>query len=61
MTCPSSLAMIGGIGGMEIAIILVVLLLIFGPSRLPKLAQGLGESVRHLRGIADGDEKGGRK
>jgi sec-independent protein translocase protein TatA len=37
------------LGGWEILIILVVVLLIFGSSRLPKIARGLGESARELR------------
>jgi sec-independent protein translocase protein TatA len=40
---------IGPLGGWEILIILVVVLLIFGSSRLPKIARGLGESARELR------------
>jgi sec-independent protein translocase protein TatA len=40
---------IGPLGGWEILIILVVVLLIFGSSRLPKIARGLGESTRELK------------
>jgi len=40
---------IGPLGGWEILIILVVVLLIFGSSRLPKIARGMGESARELR------------
>lgn len=40
---------LGPLGGWEILIILVVVLLIFGSSRLPKIARGLGESAREVR------------
>lgn len=40
---------IGPLGGWEILIILLVVLLIFGSSRLPKIARGLGESAREVR------------
>lgn len=45
---------IGSIGIMELLIILVLVLLIFGPRRLPDMAKGLGQSVREFRkGIRD--------
>lgn len=40
---------LGPLGGWEILIILVVVLLVFGSSRLPKIARGIGESARELR------------
>jgi sec-independent protein translocase protein TatA len=48
------LYMIGGLGPTELIIILVILLVLFGGSRLPSLAKGLGESVRSFKkGIAE--------
>lgn len=45
---------IGTIGIMELLIILVLVLLIFGPRRLPDMAKGLGQSVREFRkGLRD--------
>lgn len=48
---------IGPFGVWEILIILVVILLIFGPRRLPEMAKGLGQSVRafrkEMRGLKD--------
>lgn len=45
---------IGSIGIPELLIILVVVLLIFGPRRLPDMAKGLGQSVREFRkGLRD--------
>jgi len=49
-----------GLGVQELVIILVILVLLFGGSRLPSLAKGLGESVRNFKqGInnEDPDEK----
>lgn len=40
---------IGPFGIWELLIILVVVLLIFGPRRLPEMAKGLGQSVREFR------------
>ncbi|TVR92515.1 MAG: twin-arginine translocase TatA/TatE family subunit [Trueperaceae bacterium] len=40
---------IGPFGVWEILIILIVVLLIFGPRRLPEMAKGLGQSVREFR------------
>jgi sec-independent protein translocase protein TatA len=45
---------IGPFGIWEILIILVVVLLLFGPKRLPELAKNVGQSVREFRkGIKD--------
>jgi sec-independent protein translocase protein TatA len=37
------------LGPWEIALIIVILLLLFGPKKLPKLAQYLGKAVRKYR------------
>lgn len=37
------------IGWTEIALILVVILLLFGPSKLPELAKSVGEAMREYR------------
>jgi sec-independent protein translocase protein TatA len=43
------LFLIGGLGPTELVIILVILLILFGGSRLPSLAKGLGESIRSFK------------
>lgn len=40
---------LGPLGTWELLIILAVILLIFGPSRLPKMARAIGEMVREFR------------
>ena len=46
-----------GMGMPELLIILVVILLIFGPKNLPKLGSALGKPVKNLREGIGGGEK----
>lgn len=48
---------IGPIGIPELLIILVVVLLIFGPKNLPKLGSALGKTVKNLREGMGGDKE----
>lgn len=43
--------------GMEWIIILVVVLLIFGPKNLPKLGKSLGSTVKNIREGMNGDDE----
>ena len=49
-----------GIGPSEIVIVLVVLLLIFGAARLPKIGASLGQGLRAFKssvaGLGEGEE-----
>jgi sec-independent protein translocase protein TatA len=45
------------IGLPELIIILVILLLLFGAKRLPKLSHSIGESARELREGLTGEKK----
>lgn len=45
-----------GLGVPELLIILVILLLLFGSTRLPKLSRSIGESAKELREGLSGDE-----
>jgi sec-independent protein translocase protein TatA len=44
-----------GLGIPELVIILAVVLLLFGSTRLPKLARSVGEAGREFRKGLDGD------
>ena len=51
-----------GLGAPELLLILLILLLIFGSSRLPKLMRSVGESARELKaGFNDVEEVVGKK
>ena len=46
-----------GMGMPELILILVVVLVIFGPKNLPKLGGMLGRGVKKLRGRIEDDER----
>lgn len=47
-----------GMGGFEFVIILIVILLIFGPKNLPKLGNAFGKTISNLRaGMNEGKKK----
>jgi sec-independent protein translocase protein TatA len=51
------LAFIRNIGGPEVLIVLVVVLLLFGATKLPQLARSLGASAKEFRkGVEEGAE-----
>ncbi len=50
MTAPAPiLAGILGMGPAELGIILIILLVLFGGSKLPSLAKGLGQSIKEFK------------
>lgn len=47
------------LGMPELLIVLAIILLLFGSTRLPQLAKGLGKSIKEFkRGAADGEAEG---
>ena len=41
--------MLGGVGIPELIIILVIILLLFGASRLPEIGRGLGKGIKNFK------------
>lgn len=44
------------IGPLEIAVVLIIVLIIFGPKRLPELGQSMGRGIREFKGSLSGDK-----
>jgi sec-independent protein translocase protein TatA len=44
------------IGPLEIAIVLIIALVVFGPKRLPELGKSLGKGIQEFRGTIGGDK-----
>jgi sec-independent protein translocase protein TatA len=51
-----------GLGIQELLIILVIALVIFGPSKLPQIGSGLGKAIRDFKkGVSSDDGDDGAK
>jgi len=49
----------GGLGGWEWIIILVIVIILFGGSRLAGVGKALGQSIREFReGVSSGNDEG---
>jgi sec-independent protein translocase protein TatA len=46
--------LIAGLGGTEIAVILVIVLLLFGGKKIPELMRGLGKGIKEFKDGKDG-------
>ncbi len=38
-----------GLGGAEMGVLFLIILLVFGPSQIPKMARGIGQAMREFR------------
>ena len=45
------------VGPLEIAIVLVIALVVFGPKRLPELGKSMGKGIREFKGSLSMDDK----
>ncbi len=45
-----------GLGVQELLVILVIALVVFGPSKLPQIGSGLGKAIRDFKKGISGDE-----
>lgn len=43
------------IGPMEVLIVLIIALVVFGPKRLPELGHSLGKGIREFKGSVNGE------
>jgi sec-independent protein translocase protein TatA len=50
--------MMGNIGPMEIIVVLIIALVVFGPKRLPDLGHSLGKGIREFKGSVTGESDG---
>ena len=50
--------MMGNIGPLEIGIVLIIALVVFGPKRLPDLGHSLGKGIREFKGSVTGETDG---
>ncbi len=48
---------IGKIGWMEVALILGIILLIFGPGKLPGLSRAVGETIKNYKNSLSGKDE----
>jgi sec-independent protein translocase protein TatA len=46
-----------GFGGMELLVILLIVLVLFGGAKLPSLAKGLGQSIKEFKKASKDDDE----
>lgn len=51
--------MFGNIGPLEIGVVLIIALIVFGPKRLPELGSSLGRGMREFKDTVTGEKKDG--
>jgi sec-independent protein translocase protein TatA len=56
-TPPEAFPVFSSIGPLEIILVIVVLLVIFGPKRLPSLGRSLGTGMREFKESVTGEDK----
>jgi sec-independent protein translocase protein TatA len=49
--------MLGNIGPLEIIVVLIIALIVFGPKRLPELGNSLGKGIREFKESVSGEHK----
>ena len=48
---------LGNIGPLEILVVLIIALIVFGPKRLPELGSSLGRGIREFKETVTGERK----
>ncbi len=46
-----------GLGMPELLVILIIVIIVFGASRLPKVGEGLGKGIRNFKKSLKGDDE----
>jgi sec-independent protein translocase protein TatA len=49
---------LGGIGPMELVVVLVIALVVLGPKRLPDAGRSIGRGIREFKGAITGPGRG---
>ena len=49
--------MLGNVGPLEIVVVLIIALVVFGPKRLPELGNSLGKGIREFKGSISGENE----
>ncbi len=49
-------AVIGNLSGFELALVVGVVLLLFGPKNLPKLASSMGQAIKNFKKSLSGED-----
>jgi sec-independent protein translocase protein TatA len=49
--------MLGNIGPLEIIVVLIIALIVFGPKRLPELGNSLGKGIREFKDSVTGEKE----
>jgi sec-independent protein translocase protein TatA len=55
---PEEVPAMGSLGVPELVLLFVILVLLFGASKIPQLGKGLGEAIRNFKKGLKGDEAG---
>jgi sec-independent protein translocase protein TatA len=50
------LGFLGGLGGGEIVLLVLIILLLFGAKRIPDLARGIGKGIKEFKDARNGME-----
>jgi sec-independent protein translocase protein TatA len=46
-----------GLGATELIVILLIVILLFGATKLPQIGKGVGEAIRNFKGAIGGDDE----
>jgi sec-independent protein translocase protein TatA len=52
---------VANVGPLEILVVLIIALVVFGPKRIPELGQSLGKGIREFKASLDGDDEQSQK